>query len=77
LAGAGLDVLVQEPTPPNNPLLQFDNVIVSPHIAGVDAQSHVDMAVQAAQNIVNLYRGIWPEGSVVNPAVRSGWNWLR
>jgi len=31
--GAGLDVWAQEPTPPNNPLLQLDNVICTPHMA--------------------------------------------
>ena len=34
IAGAGLDVLMEEPTPPDNPLLSMDNVIVTPHWAG-------------------------------------------
>jgi D-3-phosphoglycerate dehydrogenase len=34
LAGAGLDVFEKEPVDPDNPLLKFDNVIVSPHCAG-------------------------------------------
>ena len=34
IAGAGLDVLIEEPTPPDNPLLSMDNVIVTPHWAG-------------------------------------------
>ena len=34
IAGAGLDVLEQEPTNPNNPLLQMPNVVVTPHWAG-------------------------------------------
>ena len=32
-AGAALDVLIQEPPPPDHPLLAFDNVIVTPHAA--------------------------------------------
>ncbi len=34
IAGAGLDVLIEEPTPPDNPLLSMDNVIITPHWAG-------------------------------------------
>lgn len=75
LAGAALDVFADEPTPPDNPLLQIDTVIASPHMSGIDTQSHEDMAIQSAQNIVDLYRGSWPEGAVVNPAVRTDWKW--
>ena len=35
IAGAGLDVWDKEPPPPDHPLLQFDNVLASPHTAGV------------------------------------------
>jgi D-3-phosphoglycerate dehydrogenase len=31
IAGAAIDVFEQEPTPANNPLLQLDNIIVTPH----------------------------------------------
>lgn len=34
IAGAGLDVTVPEPLPPDSPLWDFDNVILSPHISG-------------------------------------------
>jgi D-3-phosphoglycerate dehydrogenase len=75
LAGAGLDVLNQEPPSSENPLLRLENVLVTPHVAGVDDQSCIDMAVQAAQNIIDLYHGRWPEGSIVNPDIRPGWHW--
>jgi len=34
IAGAGLDVVATEPLPPESPLWDFDNVILSPHVAG-------------------------------------------
>ena len=35
IAGAGLDVWEKEPPPLDHPLLKFDNVMASPHTAGV------------------------------------------
>lgn len=75
LAGAGLDVFEQEPTPADNPLLKHANVIVSPHMGGGDVQSIQDMGNDAAQCIIDLHNGKWPEAAVVNPAVRPGWSW--
>lgn len=37
IAGAGLDVLTYEPPHPDNPILGLDNVIVTPHVAGVSS----------------------------------------
>jgi phosphoglycerate dehydrogenase-like enzyme len=34
IAGAGLDVTAREPLPPESRLWDFDNVILSPHVAG-------------------------------------------
>ena len=75
IAGAGLDVFEEEPTDPNNPLYELDNVIVSPHIAGNDELSLVEMGLEAAQNIIDLYDGKWPAGSVVNRDLEGRWNW--
>jgi phosphoglycerate dehydrogenase-like enzyme len=38
LFGAGLDVFDEEPTPPGNPLLELDNVVLTAHLAGNNAQ---------------------------------------
>jgi phosphoglycerate dehydrogenase-like enzyme len=75
LAGAGLDVLNQEPPEPGNPLIGLPNVVISPHIAGTDLQSMREMAEMAAATIVDLYHNRWPSDRVVNQELREGWAW--
>lgn len=75
IAGAGLDVFEEEPTPSNNPLFELDNVILSAHIAGTDDLSLDDMGLEAAQCIIDLFDGTWPAGSVVNDELRGRWKW--
>ena len=40
IGGAGLDVTPQEPLPPDHPLWNMDNVIVTPHTAGGSPKPH-------------------------------------
>ena len=69
LAGAGLDVFEEEPTPADNPLLKMDNVIATPHSAGTSDRSRVAAQTQVGQETARLVRGTFPM-SVVNPEVR-------
>jgi phosphoglycerate dehydrogenase-like enzyme len=57
IAGAGLDVFTQEPIDPNNPLLQLDNVVCTPHIGFVTQESYEQMVGGAVENIMNYLEG--------------------
>jgi D-3-phosphoglycerate dehydrogenase / 2-oxoglutarate reductase len=74
IAGAGIDVFEQEP-PGDHPLFKLDNVVITPHAAGVDLQSRDDMALSAAEAIVSLSKGEWPAEKIVNPDVRAEFKW--
>ncbi len=50
IAGAGLDVFSKEPPAMDHPLLQFDNVIASPHTAGVTKEARANMGKFAAEH---------------------------
>ena len=75
LAAAGLDVLQDEPPADDHPLLDLENVLLCPHAAGVDTQSHHDSVVLCGQVIADLYEGRWPEHCVMNLEGVSGWKW--
>ena len=70
IAGAGIDVFEQEPTPADNPLLKMDNVIVTPHSAGQSSNSRVAAPTQLGQETARILSGRWPM-SLVNPEVRA------
>ena len=68
IAGAGIDVFLVEPPPADHPLLAFDNVIASPHIAGVTHEAMHEMARAAAEQWIDLLAGRVPP-RLVNPEV--------
>lgn len=55
--GAGLDVTNPEPMLPDNPLLEMENVAVSPHIGSATVEARNEMSRLAALNIIQFSRG--------------------
>ena len=70
IAGAGLDVLAEEPPQSDEPLLALDNAILTPHAAFTSEESIYDLEVTAAAEVARVLTGQMPE-SVVNPEVLS------
>jgi D-3-phosphoglycerate dehydrogenase / 2-oxoglutarate reductase len=66
IAGAGLDVWAKEPPPPEHPLLQFDNVLASPHTAGVTNEARANMGRIAAEQVLDALDGNRPP-RLINP----------
>lgn len=69
IAGAGLDVFEQEPTPMNNRLLKLDNVVVAPHISSASYETRSRMAEMVAENLVAFFEGKKPP-NLINPDVQ-------
>ncbi len=57
---AGLDVLEKEPPDPSNPLLNMDNVIVTPHAAGPNYDTWFRRCANCFGNIVRVQKGEAP-----------------
>ena len=70
IAGAALDVFESEPTPSDNPLLKMDNVIVTPHSAGLSNVSAMNALEQVGEETSRILQGQRPM-ALVNPAVGS------
>jgi D-3-phosphoglycerate dehydrogenase len=67
IAGAGLDVFEQEPTPADNPILELDNVIVSPHALCWTDELFGNIARTALGAVTAVHAGRRPQ-FLVNPA---------
>lgn len=63
IAGAGIDVFEFEPKLAKG-LVKLDNVVLTPHIASARKSARDEMAVLAAQNIIDVFEGRVPKGKV-------------
>lgn len=68
LQGAGLDVFDPEPPPQDHPLLSREDVVATPHIAGVTIAGRERMWRMALTNALQILRGEQPE-HIINPEV--------
>lgn len=61
VAGAGLDTLEPEPPSPDNPLLDREDVVLTPHVGGITVESLREASTRAAGNVRAVYEGDLPE----------------
>jgi glyoxylate reductase len=71
IAGAGLDVFEQEPTPVDNPLLKLDNVVVAPHISSASLETRAKMSEMVAENLVAFFEGKRPPNLVNSDVIKT------
>jgi D-3-phosphoglycerate dehydrogenase / 2-oxoglutarate reductase len=66
IAGAGIDVFHDEPPDPSHPLLSLDNVVASPHTAGITLEATRDIAVATAEQWLDIFAAKVPP-RLLNP----------
>lgn len=68
IAGAALDVYEKEPPPTDLPFFEFENVIVTPHLAAMTDRALINMAVDVSRGIIDALEDKRPE-FLANPEV--------
>jgi len=68
ILGAAIDVHEQEPVPADHPLLTFDSVVLTPHLAWYTEESYGELKRRTAQNVVDVLAGRVPR-NILNPEV--------
>ena len=66
IAGAGIDVFLEEPPPADHPLFASEKVILSPHSASLTAESAIRMAVMSVKNALDYFDAKLDPAFVVN-----------
>jgi D-3-phosphoglycerate dehydrogenase len=60
IAGAGLDVLENEPIAEDSPLLKMDQVVINPHVAWYSEESQIELKRKTTQNVADVLKGFYP-----------------
>ena len=68
ILGAAIDVHEEEPVPLDHPLMRFDSVVLTPHLAWYTEESYDQLKRRTAQNVVDVVAGRMPR-NIVNPEV--------
>jgi phosphoglycerate dehydrogenase-like enzyme len=71
LRAAALDVFADEPLTSGNALQALDNVVLTPHTAGISATSNAMMTRTATRNVLDVLAGRLPD-TVINPEAVGG-----
>lgn len=69
IAGAGLDVMENEPPDPDDPLLKLENIVITPHYASYTEEAYAEMRRKVVEAVAAALRGEFPR-VVANPEVK-------
>ena len=64
IGGAGLDVMVENEPAKDHPLMQLENILITPHTAFFSQESTLELEERAASEVVRVYRNTMPENLV-------------
>ena len=69
IGGAGLDVYAEEPPDKFDPILQLDNIVLSPHSSALTLECRIRMGVETIKNIIQFFDGEPIMSNIVNKEI--------